>query len=207
MLEGIVVMSITMLVLVWLLAIGFIYYQRYMTTIVTNDAVSKIASTYNNPTSDIIMGYVTTEDVSGRDLYRNFSSGSDSSNLLEINERRATEYVKYILDKTNFSGSVKDVDVELRLLSDSPVRKHVEITVTCMYNTPFGEALELFGMKSRNTYSVIACSDCTDILDYYSTVNFSNTLMNGTYTRGTGFVDSVVKLLNTGIRIYNRFKP
>ena len=116
MLEAIFVMVITMLVLVWLLAVGFLYYQRYTTTVVTNDAAVKIASTYNNPSSDIIMGYVATEDVSGRNLYRNFTSGSASSNLLEVNEKRAEAYVKYILDKANFSGVVEDVDVELKHL-------------------------------------------------------------------------------------------
>nr|WP_296462789.1 hypothetical protein [uncultured Acetatifactor sp.] len=202
MLEGIIVMVITMFVLIWLLAIGFIYYQRYTTTIVANDAVVKIASTYNNPTSDIIMGYVTTEDVSGRDLYRNFTNGA----LQRANERRATEYVKYMLDKVNFSGVIQDVDVELSLVRDSAVRKHIELTVTCTYKTPFGEALEMFGMYDTNTYSILACSDCTDILDYYSTVNFEKVLTDGTYTAGTGIVDSILKLLNSLVKTYNQFQ-
>lgn len=205
MLEAIIVMVITMLVLVWLLAVGFIYYQRYTTTVVTNDAVVKIASTYNNPSSDIIMGYVTTEEVSGRNLYRNFTSGSASSNLLEINENRAEAYVKYILDKANFTGVVEDVDVELRLVRDSLVRKHVELKVTCTYNTPFGEALEFFGMRAADTYSVTACSDCTDVLDYYSTVHFVQTLTDGTYIDGTGIINSIVKLLNKMVQTYNQF--
>lgn len=66
-------MVITMFILIWILGLVFLYYQRYVTTVVTNDAALKIASTYNNPTSDIIMGYVTTEDISNRDLYRGFT--------------------------------------------------------------------------------------------------------------------------------------
>lgn len=197
MLEGMFVMVMTMIILVWLLALGFVYYQRYVTTVVANDAAVKIASTYNNPTSDIIMGYVTTEDVSGRNLYRGFPSG----NLKDVNEERATAYVKYILDKANFSGVVEAVDVELDLVIDSFVRKHVELTVTCTYNTPFGEALEFFGMDGSSTYSVTACSDCTDISEYYSTVHFSKTLTDGTYS--DGIVDSILSLLNTLVETYN----
>lgn len=198
MLEGMIVMVITMIVLIWLLALGFIYYQRYITTVVTNDAAVKIASTYNNPASDIIMGYVTTEDVSGRNLYRGFQDG----NLVDVNEERASAYVKYILDKANFSGVVEDVDVELRLVNDSCVRRHVELTVTCTYNTPFGVALEFFGMDSSSTYSVTACSDCTDISEYYSTVHFTKSLTDGTYTEG--LAGSILSFLNTLVKVYNQ---
>lgn len=200
MLEGMFVMVITMIILVWLLALGFVYYQRYVTTIVTNDAAVKIASTYNNPASDIIMGYVTTEDVSARNLYRGFESG----NLEEVNEERATAYVKYILNQANFSGVVDDVQVNLELVNDSYVRKHVELTVTCTYNTPFGVALEFFGMDGSSTYSVTACSDCTDISEHYSTVHFSKTLTSGTYMKGSGIVDSIISLLNSLVKTYNQ---
>ena len=81
MLEGMLVMIITMFMLIWILAVGFIYYQRYITNIVVNDAAVKIASTYNNPTSDIVMGYVTTEELQNRDLYRNFSFSSKLINI------------------------------------------------------------------------------------------------------------------------------
>ena len=46
MIEGMIVMVITMFILIWILGLGFLYYQRYVTTIVTNDAAVKIASTY-----------------------------------------------------------------------------------------------------------------------------------------------------------------
>ena len=43
MLEGMIVMTITLFALIWILGLGFVYYQRYVTTIVTNDAAAKIA--------------------------------------------------------------------------------------------------------------------------------------------------------------------
>lgn len=203
MLEGMIVVIITLFILIWLLGLGFLYYQRYITTVVTNDAAVKVASTYRNPTSDIIMGYVTTEDLSNRDLYRNFNSDSEASDLRETNEDRAASYIKYILDLANFTGVVKDVQVELTLVTDSLVRKHVEITTTCTFDTPFGEGLELFGMSGTNTYSVTAYADCTDFSDYIATVDYELAWSVGRFTEGTGLVDSIVKLINTCVKYYN----
>lgn len=196
-------MVITMFILIWILGLGFLYYQRYVTTIVTNDAAVKIASTYNNPTSDIIMGYVTTEDISNRDLYRGFSVGINSSDLHTVNKDRAESYVKYVLDTANFAGTVKDVDVELKMVSDSAVRRHIELTTVCEYNTPFGEIFEMFGMGRTAKYTVTASADYTDMADFVSTVNFSKSLTDGTFTAGTGFVDSIIKFLNKLVEVYN----
>lgn len=203
MIEGMVVMVITMFILIWILGLGFLYYQRYVTTIVTNDAVVKIAATYNNPTSDIIMGYITTEDISNRDLYRNFAIGNSSSDLHTINEDRAQSYVKYVLNSANFAGTVKDVDVDLDLVFDSVLRKHVELTTVCEYNTPFGEIFEMFGMGRTAKYSVTASADYTDMADYVSTVNFIKSLTDSTFTSGTGFTNTLIKMLNSLMGLYN----
>lgn len=203
MIEGMIVMVITMFILIWILGLGFLYYQRYVTTVVTNDAAVKIASTYNNPTSDIIMGYVTTEDISNRDLYRGFAVGSNSSDLHTVNEDRAQSYVKYVLDNANFAGTVKEVNVELEMVSDSAVRRHIELTTVCEYNTPFGEIFEMFGMGRTAKYSVTASADYTDMADFVSTVNFCKSLSDGTFTSGTGFIDSLIGMLNTLVGVYN----
>lgn len=196
-------MVITMFILIWILGLGFLYYQRYVTTVVTNDAAVKIASTYNNPTSDIIMGYVTTEDISNRDLYRGFTVGGNSSDLHTVNEDRAESYVKYVLDTANFADTVEDVDVELKMVSDSAVRRHIELTTVCEYNTPFGEIFEMFGMGRTAKYTVTASADYTDMADFVSTVNFSKSLTDGTFTSGMGFIDSLIGMLNTLVEVYN----
>lgn len=203
MLEGMIVVIITIFMLVWILGIGFVYYQRYTVTIVTNDVAVKIASTYNNPTSDIIMGYVTTEDLSERDLYRNYSS--DDSELLLENEERTSNYVKYILDKANFSGTVENVDVDLELVADSALRKHVKVTTTCTFNTPFGEILDYFGMEGQLTYQSTACADCTDVAEYVSTVSFMKVLGSGSYLDDEKLIQNFIKMINSFVKAYNHF--
>lgn len=203
MIEGMIVLVITMFILIWILGLGFLYYQRYVTTVVTNDAAVKIASTYNNPTSDIIMGYVTTEDISNRDLYRGFTVGSNSSDLHTVNEERAQSYVKYVLNTANFAGTVKDIDVDLEMVSDSAVRRHIELTTVCEYNTPFGGIFEMFGMKRTAKYTVTASADYTDMADFFSTINFSKSLTDSTFTSNSGFIDSLIGMINTLVKVYN----
>ena len=201
MLEGMIVTVITLFVLIWILGLGFVYYQRYLTTVVTNDAAAKVASTYNNPNSDIIMGYVSTEALSGRNLYRRFAADG----LQLTNEERAGAYVRYTLDKANFTGVVDNVDVELKLVMDSTLRRHVELTTTCTYDTPFGEGLEMFGMEGIHTYQVKACADCTDYADYIPTVDYGYAWSDGTFTKGMGIIDSAIGLINSLVGAYNHF--
>jgi len=205
MLEGMLIMVLTMFILVWILGLGFLYYQRYTVTIVTNDTAAKIASVYNNPTSDIVLGYVTPEELIDRDLYRNFSIVSMFSNLEELNQDKAECYVKYTLEKVNFFNVVKDVKVNVNLVKDSWARKHVEVTTMCSFNTPFGIGLDMFGMGKEHTYSVTACADCTDILEYSSAVGFQKSMLHdGKLVSGSGMLDSIVKMINSFVKTYNQ---
>lgn len=206
MIESMIVVVITLFVLIWLLGLGFLYYQRYVAEVVTNDAAVKIASTYNNPTSDIIMGYVTTEELSNRDLYRGFTIGSYQGELLTANKRRAEEYVKYKLDQMNFVGTVESAEVNVDLVLDSASRKHVVLTTVCTFNTPFGEGLELFGMDSQITYEFSAYADCTDIADYISVTEFGSALIDGRIVKESGFVTSLIGMLDDLVAAYNQFQ-
>lgn len=203
MLESLIVVTLTLFILIWLLGLGFLYYQRYVCTIVTNDAAEKIAATYNNPSSDIIMGYIPAEDLTGRDLYRGFKREGVSGHLHRVNQARTEAYVKYILDKSNFMGVVKDVEVDMELVYDSAVRRHVEVKTTCSFRTPFGFALEYFGMDKVTTYEATACADCTDIADYISTVDYGVMWHNGTFVKDTGLINSIVSMLNSLVKVFN----
>lgn len=174
MLEGTIVMIVTMITLVFILGVGFIYYQRYVVTAVTNDAAVKIADTYAYPTSDLIIGYVEPSDIANRDLYR----WSVSDSLKDVSQKKVEKYITYCLKKTNFNGVIGDVSVDVTFVSDSALRKHVEVTAECEFNTPFGFALDFLGMDGTMVYSASARADCTDIIDYISEVDFQARVMN-----------------------------
>lgn len=193
MLEATFLMTTVILLLVWILGLGFLYYQKYVTTVVVNDAVVKIASTYNNPQTDMVMGYTTTEDLCSRKLYRNFVKSKSGKELLENNKDRAASYIKYRLTQSNFSGALQDVEVNLELVKDSFVRKHLKLTAVCTYNTPVGVGLDFFGMGDKHRYEVVACADCTDYADYMSTTAFIAALYD---FEGMGIVESASGYLN-----------
>ena len=194
MLEGTIVMVVTMMILVWIFGLGFIYYQRYLVTAVTNDAAAKIAATYNNPDSDLVLGYIESENLSDRDLYRSFNNSS----LFDVNESKANSYIEYQLKKTNFVGTVDNVEVTMKLVQDSAMRKHVEIRSVCTFNTPFRVLLDSFGFGDMAKYESTACADCTDLIDYISTVDFA-----AHWTSGSEFSDSTIKFINSLIKLYN----
>lgn len=198
MLEGMIVMVITMIMLIWILAIGFIYYQKYLVTITTNDVAVKIAATYANPSSDIVMGYMTGDEIVNRNIYRNLFGGNDS--LTEIQENKAAKYVGYQLKRTNFAGVIDEdnIHVDLNLVADSWTRKHIEVITECTFNTPFNIALDYIGMGKTTTYKASACADCTDIIDYISTVEYAHSMSS------LGALGSkTVKMINQFVSIYN----
>lgn len=203
MLESTIIITLTLMILVWLLALGFVHYQRYVTTVVTNDAAVKIAATYNNPTSDIIMGYVTSDNLWERDLYRNFGEKDTIGNLYQTNQKRAEAYVKYMLDRTNFMGVVKDVDVKMTLVHDSLGRRHVEVVTRCAFNTPFAGLLDYFDMDEVATYESTASADCSDMAEYIVSVDYGNMWKTGTFTQRVGLINSVVTMLNAIAKLVN----
>ena len=144
------------------------------------------------------MGYVNTEALSGRNLCRRFSSDG----LQGINEDRAAAYVEYILNKANFVGVVDKVEVELELVLDSTLRRHIELTTTCTYSTPFGRVLEYFGFDKIHKYQIKACADCAD---YISTVDYQYAWASGTFGEGPKAVEAAVKFLNTLVKTYNHY--
>lgn len=201
MLEGIIVMCVTMFMLVWILGVGFIYYQRNVITTITNDAAVKIADTFCYPSSDLIIGYIEPDDFTNRDLYR----GAPADSLLSKNQEKAKKYIEYSLKKTNFSGVYDSVDVTLDVVNDSAYRKHIEITAKATFNTPFGGALEFFGMDGTFTYTAVGRADCTDIIDYVSTVDYNASILSGDYIKSDvkNLISSITSLIYNLVDIFN----
>lgn len=198
MIESMIIVVLTIFLLLWILAVGFLYYQRNLVTVITNDAAAKIAATYKNVDSDIVMGYISAEDMGERPLYRNFQNGE----LKDANETKAEAYIRYMIKRTNFLGTIRDPEndivVTMRLVNDSAVRKHVEVRTECTFKTPFGEALELFGMDADVTYAAVGRADCTDIADYIYTTDYVSTVLGGKLVKS-----KVVDCLNSLIKVFN----
>lgn len=197
MIEGMIVVIFTLIMLVWILGIFFLYYQKYTVRIVTNDIAKKIAITYDVPSSEVIMGYITEDDLLGRKLY-------SASDLDEANLSRADSYVKYILDQTNFNGAVQDVKVYLAPRKDAMGRSHLGVITECKFKTPFSEGLEWVGMSGDITYRVESYADSTSLTDYVSTVSVAKAFTEGTIMKGPGVIGSTVKMINSFMAMFGQ---
>lgn len=198
MIESTIVMVITLLMLVWILGVGFLYYQKYVVRIATNDVANKIAASYDAPSSDIIMGYISAGDLDKKTIY-------DSDEMAEMNRLRTESYVNYIMKKANLYGTVKDVKVSLEHSKDALGRSHIKVTTECTFDTPFGEGLELFGMTGTQIYIVTAYADSTSLTDYISVVSVADSLTNGSVVKIPGFVDSTIKMINSFMKMCEQF--
>lgn len=192
MIESTIVIVITLLMLVWILGVGFIYYQKYVVCIATNELAKKVAVTYDSPDSDIIMGYVSANDVSGKRIYF-------TSDVTQENEERADSYMKYMMDKANLFGTVKDVDVAVEHIDDATSRSHVKVTTECTFDTPFGIFLEFFGMSGTTTYRVSSYADSTDVQGHLSTIITTKAFASGAIVETPGCVKSTIDAINAFI--------
>lgn len=198
MIEATIVMVVTLLMLVWILGVGFLYYQKYVVRIATNDVANKIAASYDAPSSDIVMGYIAAKDLNKKTIY-------NSDEMTTVNELRTESYVNHIIEKANLYGTVEDVSVHLDYQKDAMGRSHIKVTTECTFDTPFGEGLELFGMSGMQTYVVTAYADSTSLTDYISTVSVADALSNGSVIKAPGFVDSTIKMINSFMGMCKQF--
>ena len=200
MLEGIIVLTLTVFMMIWILAVGFVYYQKYTVRVLTNDVSKKIAMTYNSPSTDPITGYISAGDLTKRSLYI-------TPKLQGANVARADSYVRYILDKSNFANVVdtENLVVSLTPFRDAMGRGHLRIDTECTFHTPFGGALAFFGGSDDATYRVTAYADSTNLTDYIASVMLADTLTNGTFLKGTGFIENTVDMVNSFIKLYDQY--
>ncbi len=198
MLEGMIIVVLTLFILIWILGVGFLFYQKYLVTAITNDAAKKVAATYYNPESDLIIGYIDASQLPNRDLYRAFSNAANGNSIDTVALDKADAYINYRLKKTNFVGTVKNVEVEFKLVPDSLLRKHVEIKTRVLFKTPFGEIFNMFGMNRNATYESVGRAECIDIHDYISTVDFAKYQMDT-----VGAESSLGKMLKSLVKLYN----
>ena len=201
MIEGMFIMIVTMFILFWLIGLGFLYYERYIITIINNDAAKKIAATYNQPSSDMIMGFTSTFNVTHRPVYRHLDPVNELGTYA-VAKLKTENYVKYMLDITNFPGAVDSVDVDIHVKVDSVTRKHVIVTSSCTFWTPMAGVFDFFGMGRTQDFEVTSYAEVIDYSEYVAAVNFATGL--GNIFSGSGkLLKGAEKLTNKIIQVLN----
>ena len=175
MLDGMIAMLITIMLLVFLMSIGFLFYQQWMVSNIANDTATRIAQSYVYPNTDPVIGYVTVDLMDNVSLFRYL--GDD---LERENEDKGEKYAAWSLGISSLAYPVSDPEIEVDVVSDSLARRHVEVTVRAEYEIPLGGALQYFGLDKTMTYEATGYAVCMDLLDYINTVDTIKVLSEDT---------------------------
>ena len=175
MLDGMIAMLITIMLLVFLMSIGFLFYQQWMVSNIANDTATRIAQSYVYPNTDPVIGYVNVDLMDNVSLFRYL--GDD---LERENEDKGEKYAAWPLGTSSLAYPVSDPEIEVDVVSDSLARRHVEVTVRAEYEIPLGGALQYFGLDKTMTYEATGYAVCMDLLDYINTVDTIKVLSEDT---------------------------
>ena len=103
MLDGMIAMLITIMLLVFLMSIGFLFYQQWMVSNIANDTATRIAQSYVYPNTDPVIGYVNVDLMDNVSLFRYL--GDD---LERENEDKGEKYAAWSLGISSLAYPVSD---------------------------------------------------------------------------------------------------
>ncbi|MBQ8802269.1 MAG: hypothetical protein IJZ53_01350 [Tyzzerella sp.] len=171
MLESTIIMVFTLLILIAMLSVGFLFYQQAMINTVATDLASDIATSYKLTNQDIGEGEVTSTALNDVKLYRTSVS---MFSMKALHKQRAEEYLPERIQMSTLGIAEKEpVLEEFDIAVDNVGRMHVELTVSMECDILFSGALKYFGIiDSTPRFSARASAECLDITAYASHVKF-----------------------------------
>lgn len=198
MLDGMIVMLMTIMILVFLLGFGFLLYQQWAVSNIANDTAVRIAQSYVYPDTDPVIGYVNVDLIEGVPLFR-----YAGNKLMKKNESKGQKYAAWSLEKSSFAYPVAPPNIRVDTKYDGLARRHVEVVIQAEYEIPFGGALEYFGLSRTVTYTGTGEAVCVDILDYVNTVDSVKSLMNQTYgSKAVGAGKAVLGMIKKVLKVF-----
>ena len=156
---------ITMLVMLFLLSIGLLLYQRVLVSVVANQAATDIAQTYKlwNVSDNSTL---SKEDVINVKPFR----GLVPKKYDDKNTQKAYTYVNSRLKQTSLANPNGMLDVTVRTVHDDIGRNHYKITVSQKYIFLFGDILSLFGIRNYDEITAVSRAEAKDMTGYTSNI-------------------------------------
>lgn len=175
MIESMLVLIPILFVLVFLLSLGFFFYQHWNIQITANEVATKVAESYPYLDTDVGKGVSNYSQVQSVDKYRYLKLfGKDKYE--EDNKTRGKTYGKKYLSLVSLAYAQGEPNIEIEVVEDAFACRHIHTTVNGKYKLPFGEGFEIFGMKSEYAYSADGYAICTDMSDYLGSINYAANL-------------------------------
>lgn len=196
--EGLLVITLMLFVLFFIWGYGFLLFQQFTVVHAANETANKIAQTYAYSESDPITGYI------GKDMKVSLKGDRYlSGNLQSKNEERAQKYGKWLLKTGSLASQIGSPVVEMKTVYDGVAQRHVVVKIAAEYRIPFGNFLELFGIKGTRYYQATGRAVCTDLSHYIYSVDYAKTLDRAV---GTTFKNDYVTLLEKVISLIEKIQ-
>ena len=198
MLESTIIFTITIFLLLALLSIGFIFYQKAMLNSVADEIASSVGATFKFKDSDLMEREIGSNELSSNQMYRYMFHRDDT---LDAKKIKAKEYIGKRVRLTNLGISNKTPKVEdIKLYTDNIGRFHVTVDVSMETEILFMGVLKYFNIiDSTPRFTASSSAECLDITEYNSYLNMVQGVINGIAGDGTplALVGKVVDIFDT----------
>lgn len=196
MLEAILVMIPTLFVMIFLLSLGFLLYQKWNVQFLADEVASKVAVRYEYIEEEMPGEKISLNDAQKTVLYKYLFQGDNIENK---NQEKSLKYGTALSKKTSFGVGSGNETVEMECVEDSMARRHISVNVTGTYRIPFSEGLEILGMEGTRTFTATSYAECVDITDYMNTVVFSRQVGEILFSSG-----NIYKMINSWMGVFSK---
>lgn len=173
MIESTIIVLLTTFILIFMVSLGFLYYQKSVMNTVVNEVATEVGQSYKYVA--LFDKDITTKDemlfaLDRIPLYRyGFFNW-----IMETNAEKKTEvFAVARLSKTSLAKQEGTSTILITSNASDFGRRYVVVSVEAKYSIFWGGALEAFGMDSDYLISSTAYAECNDVSNYYNTVQFA----------------------------------
>lgn len=175
MIESTIVTIVTVMVLIFLIAIGFLIYQQVMMSDVAAEAATAIARNYKFSSDDTMItsdSYSSiTIDEDYYDKIKKYRTTFNLASIKRINQTYAEEYINSRLPVTSMSYD-NDLDISVQITESAVGRVYVTVTISMTPELLFDGVLSYGGMDENTQLSAYSTAECLDITGYAGLVSF-----------------------------------
>ena len=200
MIESVFGITVSIIIMAFLLSFGFYLYQHTMVNIVANEIAEEVAMTYKFRDVDDC-AEISISDIQNIDRYRYFLFAGQYDSA---NESKGTSLANIRLSKTSLAHFKSTPKVEIEAIGDDLGRMHYEVTLTQNYEFMMGDILSLIGRTNVETLSATVYVESVDVSNYINTVKLANYGLKKFENLNPLFktVSAVIKLMKS---VYNIF--
>lgn len=170
--EATIIVPVVIFTLIALVFIGeFLYQQSYIQSVADRTA-ARGAEVWNNPSKDMIMGYISKDKMKDVCLYWRIPV-LESSKAKNVKQSKIEEYTKYLLSRVSILDKPELLNVTAKMETDYIIYKKIRVTVEAEYKNPFAPVLRVFGLKDTITIKTYSEAVINEPVEFIRTTDFA----------------------------------